>query len=147
MSTFQSYSTFWVGDFYFGILTADVVELTKGLEVTAVPLGPREVAGLINLRGQIVTGIDARIRLGMPAVLPDENSISIFFRNQGTLYGLLVDGVSDILELDGSTFEDAPINLPVAARDLIIGVQKLSNRLLLILDPNKIISGINLNPR
>lgn len=147
MSTVQSYSTFWVGEFYFGILTADVVELTKGLEVTPVPLGPQDVAGLINLRGQIVTGIDARKRLGMASVKPGEDSISIFFRNQGTLYGLLVDGVSDILELDGSTFEDAPINLPLAARDLIIGVQKLPNRLLLVLDPHKIISGIELIPR
>jgi len=147
MSTAISYSTFWVGDFYFGIRTSDVVELTKGLEITPVPLGPIGIAGFINLRGQIVTGIDVRTRLRMEARPPNDKTMSIFFRNEGTLYGLLVDIVSDILELDDTTFEAAPSNLPGEAQELITGVHKLSTRLLLILDPHKIISGIDLLAR
>lgn len=138
----QAYSTFSIDNLYFGFLTAEVVELTKGLDITPVPLGPKAVSGFINLRGQIVSAIDMRIRLGLSPGIFNENTISIFFKYQGTLFGLLVDEVNDILELDQSTFEVPPSNLPSAAQDLIVGVHKLPQKLLLILDPNRIIAGI-----
>jgi len=138
----QAYSTFSIDNLYFGFLTAEVVELTKGLDITPVPLGPKAVSGFINLRGQIVSAIDMRIRLGLSPGVFNENTISIFFKYQGTLFGLLVDEVNDILELDQSTFEVPPSNLPSAAQDLIVGVHKLPQKLLLILDPNRIIAGI-----
>ena len=138
----QAYSTFSIDNLYFGFLTAEVVELTKGLDITPAPLGPESVSGFINLRGQIVSAIDMRIRLGLSPGTHNENTISIFLKYQGILFGLLVDEVNDILELDHSTFEEPPSNLPSAARDLIVGVHKLPQRLLLILDPNRIISGI-----
>jgi purine-binding chemotaxis protein CheW len=138
----QAYSTFSIDNLYFGFLTAEVVELTKGLDITPVPLGPKAVSGFINLRGQIVSAIDMRIRLGLSPGVFNENTISIFFKYQGTLFGLLVDEVNDILELDQSTFENPPSNLPSAAQDLIVGVHKLPQKLLLILEPNRIIAGI-----
>lgn len=138
----QAYSTFSIDNLYFGFLTAEVVELTKGLDITPVPLGPKAVSGFINLRGQIVSAIDMRTRLGLSPGVFNENTISIFFKYQGTLFGLLVDEVNDILELDQSTFEVPPSNLPSAAQDLIVGVHKLPQKLLLILDPNRIIAGI-----
>jgi purine-binding chemotaxis protein CheW len=138
----QAYSTFSIDNLYFGFLTAEVVELTKGLDITPVPLGPKAVSGFINLRGQIVSAIDMRTRLGLSPGVFNENTISIFFKYQGTLFGLLVDEVNDILELDQSTFENPPSNLPSAAQDLIVGVHKLPQKLLLILDPNRIIAGI-----
>jgi len=143
MSTAQAYSTFSVGDFYLGILTSEVIELTKGLEVTPVPLGPVGVSGFINLRGQIVTAIDMRKRLGLHSIEHSDTTISLFFEDQGTLFGLLVDDVSDILELDKSSFEEPPSNLSLASSELILGVHKLPHKLLLILDPHKIISGID----
>jgi len=138
----QAYSTFSIDNLYFGFLTAEVVELTKGLDITPVPLGPKAVSGFINLRGQIVSAIDMRTRLGLSPGVFNENTISIFFKYQGTLFGLLVDEVNDILELDQSTFEVPPSNLPSAAQDLIVGVHKLPQKLLLILEPNRIIAGI-----
>ena len=138
----QAYSTFSIDNLYFGFLTAEVVELTKGLDITPVPLGPKAVSGFINLRGQIVSAIDMRTRLGLSPGVFNENTISIFFKYQGTLFGLLVDEVNDILELDQSTFENPPSNLPSAAQDLIVGVHELPQKLLLILDPNRIIAGI-----
>lgn len=138
----QAYSTFSIDNLYFGFLTAEVVELTKGLDITPVPLGPKAVSGFINLRGQIVSAIDMRTRLGLSPGVFNENTISIFFKYQGTLFGLLVDEVNDILELDQSTFENPPSNLPSAAQDLIVGVHKLPQKLLLILEPNRIIAGI-----
>jgi purine-binding chemotaxis protein CheW len=143
MSSVQAYSTFFVDGLYFGILTSEVIELTKGLEVTPVPLGPVGVSGFINLRGQIVTAIDMRKRLGLHSIEHSESTISLFFQDQGTLFGLLVDDVSDILELDQSSFEEPPSNISLASRELILGVHKLPQRLLLILDPHKIISGID----
>jgi purine-binding chemotaxis protein CheW len=143
MSSVQAYSTFFVDGLYFGILTSEVIELTKGLEVTPVPLGPIGVSGFINLRGQIVTAIDMRKRLGLHPIEHSDTTISLFFQDQGTLFGLLVDDVSDILELDQSSFEEPPSNISLASRELILGVHKLPQRLLLILDPHKIISGID----
>jgi purine-binding chemotaxis protein CheW len=144
MSSVQAYSTFFVDDLYFGILTSEVIELTKGLEVTPVPLGPVGVSGFINLRGQIVTAIDMRKRLGLHTIENSDTTISLFFQDQGTLFGLLVDDVSDILELDQSSFEEPPSNISLASRELILGVHKLPQKLLLILDPSKIISGIDI---
>ena len=144
MSHLISYSTFWVGGIYFAVPTAEVVELTKGLSVTPVPLGPPGLAGFINLRGQVVAGIDLRKRLQMEDQRSEDQTLTLFFRVESFLYGLLVDEVSDILELDDSTFEFAPSNLPAEARDLIAGVHKLSNRLLLVLIPDRIISGMDL---
>lgn len=144
MSSVQAYSTFFVDGLYFGILTSEVIELTKGLEVTPVPLGPVGVSGFINLRGQIVTAIDMRKRLGLHSIENSDTTISLFFQDQGTLFGLLVDDVSDILELDQSSFEEPPSNISLASRELILGVHKLPQKLLLILDPSKIISGIDI---
>ena len=65
MSTSLSYATFFVDQFYFGIPSQDVVELTNGTEITQVPLAPASVCGLINLRGNLVPLFDVRVALGM----------------------------------------------------------------------------------
>jgi purine-binding chemotaxis protein CheW len=141
MTSSQSYATFYVDNFYFGILTSDVVELTKGTEVTPVPLAPPAVSGLINLRGQIVTAIDMRKRLGLQPNLAAEDIITVFIRNNGVLFGLLIDKVSDILELDHTGLEPPPSNMPSSAYELIIGFHKLPNKLLFVMDVDKLISG------
>jgi len=144
MNFSKTYSTFYIDDFYFGILTTDVTELTKENEITSVPLAPSEVFGLINLRGRIVTAINMRQRLGMTNTPYSPKNITVFLEHKGELFGLLVDGVSDILELDESSFEAPPSNLPHSAKEMILGVYKLSDKLLFILDPAKIIDGIEL---
>lgn len=147
MSATKVYSTFHVADFYFGIPTERGVEVSNGFEVTPAPLGPAEVAGFINLRGQIVTAIDMHVRLGLPPRQFREGGIGLFFKEKDALFGLLVDGADEILELNESTFEQPPSNLPERARDLILGVYKLPNQLLLILETHKIVSGISLTQR
>jgi purine-binding chemotaxis protein CheW len=144
MNRSGSYATFYVGNFFFGIPIAIGVEVTKGQEVTPVPLGPKEVAGFFNLRGQIVTAIDMRVRLGMPAVDRGSDALSIFFQDQDYLFALLVDQVGDFTEVTSATFEDTPSNLDPNARELIVGVHKLADKLLLVLDTHKIVSGIDL---
>jgi purine-binding chemotaxis protein CheW len=144
MNRSGAYATFFVGHFFFGIPIAIGVEVTKGQEVTPVPLGPKEVAGFFNLRGHIVTAIDMRIRLGMPPLARDADTLSIFFQDQDHLFALLVDRVGDFTEVTADTFEETPSNLDVNARELIVGVHKLADKLLLVLDTHKIVSGINL---
>jgi purine-binding chemotaxis protein CheW len=112
--------------------------------VTPVPLGPKEVAGFFNLRGQIVTAINMRVRLGLPAVDHGSDALSIFFQDQDHLFALLVDRVGDFTEVTENTFEETPSNLDPNARELIVGVHKLADKLLLVLDTHKIVSGINL---
>ena len=147
MKTSKVYSTFHIGDLYFCIPTERGVEVSNGFEVTPAPLGPPEVAGFINLRGQIVTAIDMHVRLGLPPRTRRQGGIGLFFKEKDALFGLLVDEANEILELDEKDFEQPPSNLPELARDLISGVYKLPNQLLLILETHKIVSGISLMQR
>lgn len=142
MSATRSYATFHAGKIYFGISTDEVIELTKVVEITPVPLAPAAVSGLINLRGQIVTAINMRNRLGLEPAADASEVITVLIEKFGVLYGLLVDRVSDILELDPSNFEAPPSNVSQAAKELIIGVYKLPDNLLLIMDTAKLINGI-----
>ena len=142
MDTSKSYSTFTIDHFYFGIRTTDVTELTRDNEVTPVPLAPGSVRGLINLRGQIVTAINIRKRLGITGTDYVERPIALFYNLNGNLFGLLVDAVNDILEVQESGFELPPGHLPESAQEFIKGVYKLEDRLLFVLDPRKIVTGI-----
>jgi len=144
MSRSGAYATFFVGNFYFGIPISIGVEVTKGQEVTPVPLGPKEVAGFFNLRGNIVTAIDMRSRLNMSAGPSGVDDISIFFQDQDHLFALLVDRVGDFNEVTEQTFEETTSNLDSNARELIVGVHKLADKLLLVLDTHKIVAGIDL---
>jgi len=144
MSRSGSYATFYIGNLFFGIPIAIGVEVTKGQEVTPVPLGPKEVAGFFNLRGHIVTAIDMRVRLGLQANTEGSDKVSIFFQDQDALFALMVDRVGDFTRVTEATYEETPGNLDANARELIVGVHKLADKLLLILDTQKIVSGINL---
>lgn len=147
MNTTKIYSTFHVAGFYFGILTVAGVEVSSQFEVTPAPIGPPEVAGFINLRGQIVTAINMHVRLGAAGPKDDRGRIALFFKEKDSLFGLLVDEANQIIELDENNFEQAPSNLPDRARDVISGVYKLPDKLLLILETHKIVSGISLMQR
>jgi len=144
MNRSGAYATFYVGNFFFGIPIAVGVEVTRGQEITPVPLGPKEVAGFFNLRGQIVTAINMRTRLGLSVDPNGADSLSIFFQEHDHLFALLVDRVGDFTEVTSDTFEETPSNLDANARELIVCVHKLSDKLLLVLDTNKIVTGINL---
>lgn len=143
MNSARSYATFYADKFYFGIPTSQVIELTKVSNITPVPLAPPTISGLINLRGQIVTAINVRRRLGLKQENYPGDIITVLIENHGVLYGLLVDRVSDILELDDADFESPPSNVSPSAKELILGVSKLPGGLLFILDTSKIISGIS----
>ncbi|HUI57894.1 MAG TPA: chemotaxis protein CheW [Bryobacteraceae bacterium] len=131
------YATFIVGELFFGIDVLRVQEVLRYQEMTRVPLSPVVAEGLINLRGQIVTALDMRRRLALPPRPPERLPMNLVVRADEGPVSLLVDEIGDVLQLDQSAFEAAPDNVSTSARDLIRGVYKLKDRLLLVLDPDK----------
>jgi purine-binding chemotaxis protein CheW len=131
------FSTFFVADLFFGVDVLRVQELLRIQPMTRVPQAPDVIEGLINLRGQIVTAIDMRRRLQLPPRAEDETPMNMVVRTDDGAVSLLVDGIGDVLDVDESTYERPPENLDPATRELIRGVYKLKDRLLLVLDTDR----------
>ncbi len=129
--------TFFLDGLFFGIEVDKVQEVLRCQRMTRVPLAPGDVQGLINLRGQIVTAIDLRSRLGFPARPEDQRPINVVVREGDGALSLLVDEIGDVLELEEETFEQPPETLQGGARELIRGAYKLEERLLLVLDTQR----------
>jgi purine-binding chemotaxis protein CheW len=127
-------STFFVADLFFAVDVQSVQELLRIQPMTRVPQAPEVVEGLINLRGQIVTAIDMRRRLGLPARDANVTPMNMVVRTNDGAVSLLVDEIGDVLDVDEQTYERPPENLSPAARELIRGVYKMKDRLLLVLD-------------
>lgn len=133
----QQYCTFYVQGVLFGVEVETVQEVIRHLEMTGVPLAPAVVAGLINLRGQIVTAIDLRRRLGVHDRLEGELPMNVVVRTGDGAVSLLVDEIGDVVEVHECDFEAAPENLANTSRELIRGVYKLKKELLLVLDTQR----------
>src|SRR5580658_7029782 len=131
------FSTFFVADLFFGVDVLRVQELLRFQQMTRVPRAPEVVEGLINLRGQIVTAIDMRRRLCLPPRPDGQTPLNIVVRTEGGAVSLLVDEIGDVLDVDAATSERPPENLDPAARELIRGVYRLKDRLLLVLDAER----------
>jgi len=142
MSESKEYCTFHVEGMYFGVEVQLVQEVIRYQEMTPVPLSSREVSGLINLRGQIVTAIDVRRRLSLPDRPEGKLPMNVVVRTEDGAFSLLVDEIGDVLDVDTSTFESSPATLDGVVRDLITGVHKLKGRLLLLLDTAKTVNGV-----
>jgi purine-binding chemotaxis protein CheW len=131
------YSTFYVGDLFFGVDVLNVQEVLRFQPMTPVPQAPGVIEGLINLRGQIVTAVDMRRRLQLPPRDEEKSPMNIVVRTSDGAVSLLVDEIGDVLDMDVATYERTPENLEPAARELIRGVYKLKDRLLLVLDAER----------
>jgi len=140
MSDERQYATFLVDDLYLGVEATQVQEVIRYQEMTPVPLAPPTVAGLINLRGEIVTAVDLRGRLDLPPPEDGRLPMNVVLTTCDGAVSLLVDEIGDVLDVAGDTFEAPPETLRGAARDLIIGAHKLDGRLLLLLDTERAIS-------
>ncbi len=127
-------ATFHVAELFFGVDVLRVQEVLAWQPMTPVPLAPEVVEGLINLRGQIVTAVDMRRRLGLPPRDGEAAPMNLVIRTEDGPVSLLVDDIGDVLEADAAAWERPPENLSPAARELVRGVYKLEGRLLLVLD-------------
>lgn len=140
MTASRQYCTFYLGHQCFGLDVLKVQEIVRYQPLTSVPLAHRMVRGLINLRGQIVTAIDLRERLDLPARRTDHDPVNVVLQTDDGAVSLLVDEIGDVLEVAEELFERPPATLQGAARELIQGVYKLADRLLVILDPDLVVS-------
>ena len=131
--------TFFLGELFFGIEVSKVQEIIRYQEMTRVPLAPPEVGGLINLRGQIVTAIDLRRRLELGDRASGKLPLNVIVRTSEETVSLLVDEIGDVLEVGSNNFETPPETLRGRVRELIRGAYKLKDRLLLLLDVEKVV--------
>ena len=133
-------ATFWLDGDLYGVEVAHVQEVLKSQGLTRVPLAPAAVAGLINLRGQVVTAIELRERLGRPPRPEGTDAVVIVVRLHGEAVSLLVDAIADVVDVDPGDFEAPPDTLDGPGRELIRGAFKLDGQLLLALDVQKAVS-------
>ena len=128
------YATFKVGENTFGVDVRVVQEVLRPHPITRVPLAPPAIAGLINLRGQVVTAVDLRQRLGLPPNDGERESMNVVARLGDGVVSLLVDTIGDVIEVDEADFEAPPETLTGPSRGLVLGAYKLDSTLLLALD-------------
>ncbi|MCB1739968.1 MAG: chemotaxis protein CheW [Gammaproteobacteria bacterium] len=139
MSAKSQFCTFFLNGLCFGIETSKIQEVMKYLTVTRVPLASPIVRGLINLRGQIVTAVDLRRRLEFPDREAEALPMNIVLRTANGAVSLLVDRIGDVIDVDEAQFEMPPETVSGVARELIKGAYKLPDRLLLVLDSDRVI--------
>lgn len=130
----RQFATFTVDSLLFGVEVYKVQEVIRYQDMTTVPLAARGAAGLINLRGEVVTAVDLRTRLGL-APLPDGAApMNVVVRVDDEPVSLLVDAIGDVAQVTSEQFEQPPETLTGPGRALIKGAYKLDDRLLLALD-------------
>src|SRR5262249_27248267 len=138
--------SFTVGGQLFGVSVQRVQEVLLPDSIAIVPAGPKEVHGLINLRGRIVTVIDIRTRLGMPPRPPKnaKREMGVTVEDGEESYALLVDSVGDVIALPSKQREPLPAALDANWKQLVDGVFRLEGRLLLALNISQLLtSAIN----
>jgi purine-binding chemotaxis protein CheW len=140
MTNSRQFSTFFLDNLFFGVEVKNVQEVIRYQEMTRVPLASSVVTGLINLRGQIVTAIDLRRRLGLPDRPVDKLPMNVVVRSDDGAVSLLVDEIGDVVDAPQEAFEHPPETLSGVARELVLGAYKLENRLLLVLNQDAVIT-------
>ncbi len=131
MST--QYVTFTLGEHHYGIAVERVLEVLPARSAARVPLAPDDVAGLVNLRGQVVLALDLRSRLGLPA-RAEGRQMMVVVKLGDESAALLVDQIGDVADVGEDQFETPPQTLAPELREVIRGAYKLADRLLLVLD-------------
>lgn len=136
----RGYVTLTVDGQMCGVPVLQVRDVLGEQTITRIPLAPPEVAGSLNLRGRVVTAIDLRRRLDLPGPPPGASRMSVVTDQGGELYALLVDQVSEVVELPTDSCEVPPPTLPAAWAAHCTGVFRLQDRLLVALDVSKLLA-------
>jgi len=133
-------STFHVGRYLFGIDVELVQEIVRMQTITPVPLSGPEIAGLVNLRGEVLTAVDLRARLGLPPAGESHDPVNVVVRLDDEPVSLLVDEIGAVIAVSAVPFETTPSTVDAAVRDLLVGAYTLPDRLLLALNARKILA-------
>jgi purine-binding chemotaxis protein CheW len=136
----RQFCTLHLAGHLFGVPVMQVQEVISYQPMTRVPLANPVIDGLINLRGQIVTAIDLRKRLDFDARDSEQRSMNVVVQTPGGVVSLLVDEIGDVVEVEDTIYEAPPETLTGIAKDLILGVYKFEDRLLLALDIDRAVS-------
>ena len=131
--------TVMIGDQLFGLPIARVQDVFVPDRLTRVPLAPAEVAGILNLRGRIVTAIDMRCRLDLGSRPDNRTTMAIGIECKGESYGLLVDSVGEVMRLPSHACEAKPANLDPRMARVASGVVRLDGQLLVVLDVDRVL--------
>ncbi len=134
---------FRLGNEEFGADISQVREIIKVGEITSIPQAPQYIHGVINLRGQVTTVVNLRRRLGMPDRDTDNNSrIVVVESDRGTM-GMMVDSVTEVKYISGEQVEPFGSMLSGGeAQGCILGVCKLKDHLLILVDLKKALDGV-----
>jgi purine-binding chemotaxis protein CheW len=143
MAERRQFCSFFLDGLRFGVDVQKVQEVVPYQEMTRVPLAPPTVQGLLNLRGQIVTGIDLRRRLELTERPEGSLPMNVVLRGEDSPVSFLVDDIGEVIEVVAEACERPPETLRGRVRELIEAVYPLPDELLLILDTVKT---LDLNP-
>lgn len=132
--------TFKIADEEFGVDILKVQEIIRMMPITKVPNAPAFVEGVINLRGKVIPVIDMRKRFGMPSSPHNSQTRIEVMDLQGQVVGFVVDAVSEVLRIKESTVEPPPPVVAGVGSEYMRGVGKLQDRLLILLDLDKLLT-------
>jgi purine-binding chemotaxis protein CheW len=135
----EQYCGFKVGDDFFAISVLRVQEIIRSQQLTQIPKCPEMIKGLINLRGQIVTAVSLRSMFALEECTKDDQ-MNIIVQIGEDLYAIIVDEIMDVIEVGDETFEATPDNIDKRFSRFITGVHKLKDKLLIILDLDKVLA-------
>jgi purine-binding chemotaxis protein CheW len=133
------YVTVVIGGQLFGLPIGRVQDVFMPDRLTRVPLAAPEIAGVLNLRGRIVTAFDMRKRLGLPPRGEGGPNMAVGIENKGESYGLLIDQVGEVLKVAENTREANPANLDARWARVSAGVHRLDGQLMVILDVDRVL--------
>jgi purine-binding chemotaxis protein CheW len=133
------YVTATIGGQLFGLPISGVQDVFVPERVTRVPLAAPEFAGMLNLRGRIVTAIDMRLRLGLPPTEEGKPRMAIGIESKGESYGLLIDTIGEVIRLEAASRESNPVNLDARLSRVSAGVHRLDGNLLVVLDVDRVL--------
>jgi purine-binding chemotaxis protein CheW len=137
MNNARQFCTFYLNHLLFGVESQKIQEVVTYRELRPVPLAPPVVAGLMNLRGQVVLVLELRRQLELPERPPDMTPICLVVRAAGGTVCLLADEVGNVVEVEEATFEPSPETLSPRLRSVILGVHKLEHQLMHVLDTDQ----------
>ena len=139
------YLTFVLGDEEYGLEILKVREIIGYMDITAVPRTPEYVKGVINLRGQVIPVVDLRAKFDMETAETTEKTciivVQIDHAGRGVNTGIVVDEVSEVLDIEGSDIEEAPSFGTDVDTNFILGMGKIGDSVKILLDIDKVLGG------
>jgi purine-binding chemotaxis protein CheW len=143
------YLTFQLANEEFGIRVLKVREIMGLQEITAVPQTPAHIKGVINLRGKVIPVIDLRLKFSLSAAEYTQRTCIIVTQVQGDtgtlLMGIVVDGVSEVLNLTAAEIEDTPDFGEDVAGQYLLGMAKVKGKVKILLDIDRVLSAQELH--